>query len=179
MNLNHVLSIVVVAGALSATSAAQLPGLGASVGLYMPVDSDVRDAFGSSILRFGFGQDARTRTGNLLIGTSLDIVTANKHGNRLFLAPFTVSAEQALTLDRNASMKPYIKGFLGAAYIDFSIERNGSHYDDKVLRAVYGAEFGVVMSDRLRLSARYTAYPKTGRFDFSVLTLSATFSLTP
>jgi hypothetical protein len=166
------LASVVVFGAASSANA-QID-LGASAGWYIPVSSDVRDAFGNAIFHFGIGSVGRVTTGNLKIGTNLDFITANRNGNRLLIVPLTLEVEQALTMDAHATTKPYIKGFIGGAYMDYGITQAGIRTEDKVLRMTLGAEFGVVISDRLRLSARYNAFPKTGGFDFSGITLSAT-----
>ncbi|CAN5469388.1 hypothetical protein BH11ARM1_BH11ARM1_08550 [soil metagenome] len=149
--------------------------LGASAGLYLPTSGNVRDAFGSQILKFGFGSVGKVSTGNLKIGTGLDFITANKNGNRMLVIPFTVNVEQALTMDRNASTKPYVKGFAGLAYMDFGITTNAIRTEEKAVRMTVGAEFGIVMSDRIRLSARYNYFPKVGGYDLSGISLNATF----
>lgn len=148
---------------------------GVSAGLYLPSDGAVRNAFGSSIFRFGFGQVGSQRTGNFKIGTELDFITANKNGNRLFIVPFTLTAEQQLAF--SGGTRPYIKPFAGLAYMDYSVGIPGGRSESKVIRFTYGVEGGVVVSDHLRLSARYNVFPKTGGFDFSGLTVMATFSL--
>jgi hypothetical protein len=151
--------------------------IGASAGFFLPSSGEVRGAFGSSIFKFGIGGVGRQSTGNLKMGTQLDFITANKNGNRMFIAPFTFNVEQALSLDQSSNIVPYVKAFAGLAYIDYGITRGGLRFDEKVIRPTYGIEGGVVVTDRIRLSARYNMFPKTGGFDFSGLTVAATISL--
>ncbi len=167
-------SLMAVCGAASAQSPLDL---GVSAGIYMPTSGAVRDAFGSSVFRFGLGSVGSQRTGNVKIGTELNFITANKNGNRLLMVPFTVAAEQQLTMDRNATTRPYVKAFAGLAYIDYGINNFGGRQTDRGIRPTFGVEGGLVVSDRLRLSARYNQMTRIGGFDFSGVTLAATFSL--
>jgi outer membrane autotransporter protein len=173
------LSIVALFGVLATTASAQIPNLGATAGLYFPVSREMRDAFGNSIFRFGFGQAAQSKTGNLKIGTSFDIITANHDGNRLFMLPVTLEVEQQLTMNPGATTKPYAKAFIGAAFIDYGITQNGNRFSSQVIRPTLGAELGLVFAERLRLAARYNAFQKTGGFDFSGVSVSLTFNLMP
>src|SRR5687768_6526169 len=77
--------------------------IGASAGFFLPSSGEVRGAFGSSIFKFGIGGVGRQSTGNLKMGTQLDFITANKNGNRMFIAPFTFNVEQALSLDQSSN----------------------------------------------------------------------------
>jgi hypothetical protein len=174
LSLRSVLLVGTVVAAAAAHGQSPLD-IGASAGVYIPSDGAVRNAFGSSIFRFGFGQVGRQSTGNFKIGTELDFITANKNGNRLFIVPFTLTAEQQLGF--SGTTRPYIKPFAGLAYMDYSVGIPGGRSESKVVRFTYGLEGGVVVSDHLRLSARYNVFPKTGGLDFSGLTLMATFSL--
>lgn len=150
-------------------------GLSLSAGFYVPTNGAIRDAFGSSIFHFGFGGSAPTRTGNLQMGTQLDFITASKNGNRLFMAPLTYNVEQQLTMDPNATVKPYVKGFAGIAYIDYGISVGIDRFESRVFRPTFGGELGIVLSDHLRVSARYNFFSKADGFDFSGLTVGATF----
>jgi hypothetical protein len=177
--LGKTFSAILVLGALSTAASAQIPNVGATVGLYFPTSSEMRDAFGNSILRFGFGDAARSKTGNIKFGTAFDIITANKNGNRLLLVPVTFEAEQQLTLNPAATTRPYVKAFAGIAYMDYGITMGGTRYDDKLIRTTIGAELGIVFAERFRLSARYNAFPKASGFDFSGMSVNLTFNLMP
>jgi hypothetical protein len=170
-------AIVCAAFAIGGAASAQSFNTGFSAGIYLPTNGTIRDAFGSQIMRFGFANVGSQRTGNFKIGTELDIISANRNGNRLFIVPFTLGAEQQLSGDQNATARSYIKPFAGLAYMDYGVTVGATRNESKVLRFTYGAEFGVVVSDHLRLAARYNVFPKTGGFDFSGLNLSATFSI--
>jgi hypothetical protein len=175
MKVNSRSLILVTALAVAGAAQAQDPfDLGASVGVFMPSSRTIRDAFGSQVLRFGFGGVGRQSTGNFKLGTELDIISANKNGNRLFILPFTFAAEQQLAMA--GAVRPYVKPFAGLAYIDYGISTPSGRRDSKIVRVTYGAEVGVVLSEKLRLSARYNVFQNSG-FDFSGLTLSATFSI--
>lgn len=172
-------SMAVVALALAATPAQAQFDLGASAGFFIPTSSEVRDAFGGAIFKFGLGGVGRQSTGNLKIGTQLDFITGSRNGNRMFLVPLTLNVEQALSLDQSGTTIPYVKAFAGIAYMDYGITQAGIRHEDKLIRATYGAELGIVMAQRFRLAARYNVFPNTGGFDFSGLTLSATVSIWP
>ncbi|MEZ0326848.1 MAG: hypothetical protein ACAH95_13190 [Fimbriimonas sp.] len=167
----------ILVGALAVAGAAQAQNpfdLGASVGIFMPSSGTIRNAFGSQILKFGFGGVGQQSTGNLKIGTEFDIMSANKNGNRLLIMPFVFTGEQQLAME--GAVRPYIKPFAGLAYIDYGINVPGGRKESKVIRVTYGLEGGIVLSQKLRLSARYSMFQNSG-FDFNGLTLSATFSL--
>jgi hypothetical protein len=177
------LSAAVAAGTLvfaaSANAQYNIPTrAGVSVGIYIPRDAETRAALGDNIMRFGFGNVRAQRTGNLKIGTEFDIISASRGGNRLMMIPVTIMAEQQLPMGESSGFTPYVRGFAGAAYIDYSIvASDGNRHASRVIRPTYGAEAGVVLTDRVRLSARYNIFPRTGGFDFSGTQLSATISV--
>lgn len=151
--------------------------LGAQVGVYMPTNGAIRDAFGSSVLNFGLGPvgDPR-RPGSGSVTPGLEFLTANKNGNRLFIGTFTYGYEKHFG-DENAKTVPYARVFAGGAYFDYGITEISGRKSAKRFGATGGAEVGVVLASRLKLSAKYNLFSKQDGFDFNGLTLSATFSV--
>jgi len=166
--------------ALAGTAQAQYSkddlNFGGSVGFYMPTNSKIKDAFGSSVINYGIGPVGNKRPSSGSVTPSLEILNANKNGNKLFIGTFTYGYEKHLAAD-NAVTIPYIRVFGGLSYFDYGIDQIGGRQSAKKVGYTTGAEVGLVLANRVRVAARYNFYTKQDDFDFNGLSLTATYAL--
>lgn len=146
---------------------------GGSVGVYMPTNSRVKDAFGSSVFNIGIGPVGSNRPSSGSLTPSIDFLSASNDGNRLFIGTLTYGYERHLA---EGLTVPYVRVFGGGAYFDYGIDQPGGRESAKRIGGVAGAEIGLVFAQRLRVAARYNFYTKQD-FDFNGLTLTATYAL--
>jgi len=170
------MAALALAGAAHAQYDKEDLNFGGSVGFYMPTSSVIKDAFGSSVINYGIGPVGNKRPSSGSVTPSLEILSANKNGNKLFIGTFTYGYEKHLADDRSMTV-PYIRVFGGLSYFDYGIDQIGGRQSAKKIGYTTGAEFGLVLASRLRLSARYNFYTKQDDFDFNGLSLTATYAL--
>jgi hypothetical protein len=120
------------------------------------------------------GSTRRPSSGSLT--PSLELLAANKNGNRLFIGTLTYGYERHLTAENSVTV-PYVRVFAGGAYFDYGIDQIGGRKSAKRFGTTGGAEVGVVFANRLRLAAKYNVFSKQDGFDFNGFSLSATYSL--
>jgi hypothetical protein len=154
-------------------------GLGVSVGIFEPSDQQLKNDLGSQFLSFGLGGSATGRPDEGAITPEYNLIFANGNGNKLFILPLTYGYEYHFGADSSAKLLPYVRPFAGLAYYDYSITdfASGQHSSAKQLGATYGAEGGILLGNKLKLSATYNYFTKASGFTFNGLTLSATYSL--
>jgi hypothetical protein len=170
------MATLALAGAAHAQYNQQDLNFGGSVGFYMPTNSVIKDAFGKSVINYGIGPVGTNRPTSGSISPSLQFISANKNGNKLFIGTFTYGYEKHLADDKSMTV-PYIRGFGGLSYFDFGIGPTATRVSDKKFGYTGGAEVGLVFARRIRLSAQYNFFSKVDGFDFNGLTLSATYAL--
>jgi len=169
-----------VSAAVAAVSLVHAQGVqvGPRVGAFLPQSAVVRDAFGSAIPDFGFG---RTRTGVSRGGSlrnDINVINANRNGNRLFLVPANLMLEVPLTMDENADgLQPYVRVGGGVAYMDYALTVNGNRVAAKTFGLTGSAELGVVFAKRWNLFGRYNYFQQRSGIDFSGITVGLSFSI--
>lgn len=179
------LPLFVLSAALMSTAAnAQISGyaeqqgvqLGGSLGAYLPQDSFIKKAFGDTVTSVGFGPvgDNLHRSGSLT--PDFDILSANKNGNRLFISSLTYGYEYHFSDDKSIII-PYARVFGGGAYFDYGVDTATGRKSSKRFGTTYGAEVGIQIAGRARVSAAYNQYTKQQGLDFRGYTISATWSL--
>lgn len=170
------MTALAIAGSAHAQSDQQDLNFGGTVGYYMPTNSVIKSAFGKSVINYGIGPVGNRRPSSGSVTPSLEFISASKDGNKLFIGTFTYGYEMHLADDHSMTV-PYIRGFGGLSYFDFGIDQIGGRESGKRFGYTGGAEAGLVIANRLRLSARYNFFSKVDGFDFNGLTLSATYAL--
>jgi len=181
MNRKPMIALVPMAAlALAGTANAQYSkddlNFGGSVGFYLPTSSTIPDAFGSTVINYGIGPVGNKRPSSGSVTPSLELLSANKNGNKLFIGTFTYGYEKHLADDRSMTI-PYIRVFGGLSYFDFGIDTTSGRESAKKVGYTTGAEVGLVLANRVRLAARYNFYTKENDFDFNGVSLSATYAL--
>jgi len=170
------MAALALAGSANAQYDKQDLNFGGTIGYYMPTNSVIKDAFGKSVINYGIGPVGNKRPSSGSVTPSLEFISANKDGNKLFIGTFTYGYEKHLADDRSMTV-PYIRGFGGLTYFDYGIDLIGGRKSGKKIGTTAGAEAGLVFAGRLRLSARYNFFSKVDGLDFNGLTLSATYAL--
>lgn len=152
-------------------------GLGPSVGLFIPTGSEMRNAFDSQLLTYGFGPSSADRPKERRFVSDFNVVSARRNGNKLFLFQVLQTYEIQFG-DRERRIVPYARGGAGLAYYDYSItKRNGSRVSTKAGGWSATAEAGIVFNRQIALSARYNLFQRRDGISFDGWSLSATYTL--
>jgi len=169
--------ITIVSSAFAQQSASQ-PSFGVSVGVYLPTSSEIRKDLGTGALQFGIGGAGTSRPSEGSLASSFSAIIANGNGNKLFILPYTYGYEYHFGVDSSAAALPYVRPFAGVAYYDYSItDTSGNHFGVKRLGATAGLEAGLQIGSKIRISATYNYFTKSGNFTFDGLSLAATYAL--
>ena len=164
--------------ASSAFAQQQSSSLGVGVGLYMPSSRELRNDLGNSALQFGFGGAATSRPKEGSITPDITAIIANGNGNKLFIVPYTFGYEMHFGVKSKMTTLPYLRPFAGVAYYDYSItDTGGNHFGVKRLGATAGLEGGLLIGNKLKVSAAYNFFTPSSGFNFNGLSLSATYAL--
>ncbi|MDX2065946.1 MAG: outer membrane beta-barrel protein [Fimbriimonadaceae bacterium] len=154
---------------------AQDNGFGPRIGLFLPTDSKVRDAFGSNFLNFGFG---RARNGvRASTRTDFSVINADRNGNRLFLVPVTLVREYRLMGDMDSATQVYGRLGAGLAYMDYALTSNGTRIADKRLGVNGNAEIGLLLTKRINVFARYDLFNRQEGINFSGFTVGLSYTI--
>jgi hypothetical protein len=175
-------ALAVVAIAAGATIAgAQNPAssgtyLGLEAGAYFPSDGTIRRVFGTTLPRIGLNFINNAQPDKLKPSFDFAVIGATKSGNRFLAIPVTVGLGQQYG-NPGSSARPYWRLGVGAAYFDYSIDPNNSGTPTAARKIGFTgvAEGGILLSDRIRLSASYNFFSKQDDFDFSGWELKVSF----
>lgn len=149
-------------------------GLGLEVGWYFPRSKVVRDAFGSSIWRFGVGPVGTRRPTAGKVTPEIGLLAGSNSGNRFLIIPVTLGYEHHLADEESRSI-PYLRASAGAAYFDYSL--TAPAVSGRRVGGVGTLEAGVVFEQRLRVAAKLIWFSEQSGVDFSGLQFSATFAV--
>ena len=154
-------------------------GIGVSVGIFDPSSAQIKKDLGSQFLSFGLGGAQTGRPSEGAVTPEYTLIIASGNGNKFFVLPLTYGYEYHFGSASNSKFLPYVRPFAGLAYYDYSITdlASGQHSSAKQLGGTYGLEGGVIIGNKLKVSAAYNYFTNAGGFSFNGLTLSATYSL--
>ncbi|MCC7230956.1 MAG: outer membrane beta-barrel protein [Fimbriimonadaceae bacterium] len=153
--------------------------IGIRSGVYFPTNSEIRDIFGSDIIVVGLSfDDFSKQADNWKIKADFDFITGKDGSNKFFAMPVTASIGQVYGKPGDSS-RPFVRFGAGTAYFDYSITRpsNSTRYSSKRFGFSADAEVGVIVGNKLRLSAKYVWLSKVDDFDFSGLQLTVTYNI--
>jgi hypothetical protein len=175
------LSTVVACLAVPAISAAQqqyeTPMLGASAGVFMPADSKLRDALGGSWFTFGPGTVNPGSYRNRMLGFNYNVISNSRDGNNVFILTGTYGLTQPIGEQMNGAARPYFAIRGGIAYMDYSLDIDNDHISSKRIGFNANAEVGIMLIDRVTLSARYDVFGAADGFSFNGLSLELKYGL--
>jgi len=169
---------VIVSPAFAQQNSSQ-SGLGVSIGIFEPSSKSLRDDLGNSFLTFGLAGTSSGRPSEGAITPEYSFIIANGNGNQLFILPFTYGYEYHFGAASTSKILPYARPFIGAAFYDYAItdQVTGIHSAAKQLGATYGAEVGLLIGKKIKLSAAYNYFTQSNGFSFNGLSLSASYTL--
>jgi hypothetical protein len=157
---------------------------GPEVGVYIPTSSKLRDALGNTWVSLGAGSTSIQQTEGRKFAWDWETVSQSKSGSKVFMGsvsyglvmPLTGAAPYALSRN-NSNVQPYWAVRAGASYIDYAVNVSGGRTSGKRVGLNANAELGVLIGDRLKVSARYDYFPEHDGLNFSGVTLSARYGL--
>jgi hypothetical protein len=169
--------------ASAAVASAQNPDktgtyLGLEAGAYFPTDPVIRDVFGSSLPRFGINFINNSQPTKMKPSFNFSVIGASKDGNRFLCIPLTAGVGQQYG-SPGSGARPYWKVGAGIAYFDYSIDPNNTGFPTSARKFGFTAvgEAGVLISERIRISASYNYFAKQDDFNFSGWDLKVSFLL--
>ncbi|RYG32883.1 hypothetical protein EON81_19570 [bacterium] len=161
--------------------------VGPTVGAYFPTQKFVRDAFGNPVLSYGFSPVQTGRPAQNKFQPDLNIISASKNGNKLFLLPITAAFELRLIkevtginagFNQQVPLIPFLRFTAGPAYYDYAITTApGERRARKGIGFTAGAEIGISLNNRLTITAGYNWFTKSDGLDFSGVSANLTYSL--
>jgi hypothetical protein len=177
--------VLLAAASIAAISASQgrpRTWWGIDAGVYIPTSSEIRDAFGDGLFKFGLRPFENRITRDWKFTTDITILTARGNGNRLLAVPITFGFTRSFG-DPDAPSVPFFQIAAGPAYFDYSIEREVQVQGPSVQRVKdrkwgsnVNAELGVLFNRRLAVSLRGDWYSETDDFDFSGVSLTLSYA---
>ena len=165
-------------GALAAAQNPDSSGtyLGLEAGAYYPTDSLIRSIFGSTLPRVGINFINNSQPNRMKPSFDFSIIGANKNGNRFLAIPVTAGVGQQYGVP-GSSARPYWRVGAGAAYFDYSIDPTNTGNPTSAHKVGFTAigEVGVLLSERIRISASYNYFSKQDDFNFSGFDVKVSF----
>ena len=140
----------------------------------MPRDAAIKGIFGSSSFAWGFGLGKSDRTHRAGAGFDLSGVSLSATNNRFFSIGATYGFE--VQSGKGSATMTYARAGTGIGYYDYNMNVGVGNQTGKVVKQFSAAEVGVVLSNRVTLSAQYLLMPKLSGLDFSGLRLAAMYS---
>lgn len=150
--------------------------LGLEAGAYFPTDTVIRNVFGSTLPRVGLNFINNAQPDKLKLSLNFSIIGANKNGNRFLAIPVTAGVGRQYG-SAGSSARPYWRAGAGAAYFDYSIDPTNSGTPIAAHKVGFTAigEVGLLLSERVRVSASYNYFSKQDDFNFSGFDLKVSF----
>ena len=165
---------IIIGLALATLSSAAMAQISVSAGTYMPQNSTIKSVFGSSSFAWGFGLGKADRTGRNGLGLDVSGVSLSATANRFLSVGATYGYE--VQSGKGSATMTYARIGTGIGYYDYDMNIGASNFNGKVFRQFSAAEAGVVLSNKVTLSAQYLLMPKLSGLDFSGLRLQAMYS---
>ena len=160
--------------ALVTLSGAAMAQISVSAGTYMPKDATVKSIFGSSSFAWGFGLGTASRANRAGLGFDMSGISLSASNNRFFSIGATYGYE--VQSGKGSATMTYARVGTGIGYFDYNLMVGLSNLTGHVAKQYSLAEAGIVLSNRVTVSAQYMLMPKLSGLDFSGLRLSAMYS---
>lgn len=150
-------------------------GLGVSFGAYFPQSREIRDLLGGTWISYGVSPVRRENPSGWKFDLSFDYVARSKNGNRVSVLGVGFGVRKVF--GTNNEFRPYVAAHVGPAYMDYAIFRGASRIADRKLSLMGNLEVGVIISDKIKIRARYVPIAKSDGFDFSGISIGITYQL--
>lgn len=158
---------------------------GPELGVFFPADKSLRDALGNNWVSFGLGRLRVDQADKRRFAWDVEFTSQSKSGSKVFMGALSYGilmplggGSQPYALSRSGlNISPYAAIRAGGSYIDFAVNTNPGRQSGKRIGLNANAELGILIGDRINLSARYDLNPSHNGLSFSGLTLSARYGL--
>ena len=155
-------------------SSAAFAQISVSAGTYMPRDATIKSIFGSSSFAWGFGLGKANRAQRGGLGFDLSGVSLSASNNRFFSIGATYGYE--VQSGKGTATMTYARVGTGIGYYDYNMTVGINNLTGHTAKQFSCAEAGIVLSNKVSISAQYMLMPKLSGLDFSGLRLSAMYS---
>lgn len=163
--------------ALSAAQQLETPYLGASAGVFMPTDSKLREALGGTWFTFGPSSVNPGAYRDRMLGFNYNVLSQNRNGNNVFIFAGSYGIVQPIGERMNGAARPYFALRGGLAYMDYSLEVDNDHISGKRIGWNANAEVGILLIDRVTLSARYDVFGAVDGLSFNGLSFELKYGI--
>lgn len=176
-----------VSAAFASTDEDRKKWWGVDVGAYFPTQSEIRDAFGDTLMRFGVRPFERRISDKWKFIVDVHALSARKDGNKLFAMPVTFGLTRSFGNPESKAI-PFVQVAAGPAYYDYTIYRDvevsaegGKKVErERISKKRFGGnanfEVGMLFDHRFALVARADVYTKSDDFDFSGISLTLSYA---
>lgn len=178
----RILSVAVTASVLASVTYAQWPGdrpqpqLGVEAGVFIFADSEMRDIFGDAVPKFGISVLGSAPRHRNRFYNNIDLVTANRHGSKLLMVPYTFGYEAAFVKDLTGGTVPYVRVEAGLSYFDYSINREFERVSTKRVGPAAAVEAGLRINDRIQLAGMYRWFGEYDDLNFNGFEISLSYA---
>lgn len=168
--------LLALAGTMAMAQDGDSFGWGAEIGAFLPTDSTIRDLLGGTWLSYGIKPVSIKVREGVRLDTDLAVTTRQKNGNKAALVRGTVGFLQQFG-DSESSTVPYVAARIGPTYFDYSITQGSVYKSSKRIGWGGNLEIGVLLSKRLRVSARYDILSEVDGFNFNGFSFGLTYQV--
>lgn len=163
---------------LPIAATAQNQYFGPEFGVFIPSDSNLRQALGSNWYSIGISTMKESQVLQRRMGTNLNMITQAKNGNKVFLGSYTLGIVQPLgEYTPRADSQPYFAIRAGISYTDYAIGVGLGRVGAKRIGYNANVELGILIGDRLSLAARYDVSPNYDGFNFDGLSITLKYGI--
>ena len=147
---------------------------GLMIGLYNPIDSEVKDIFGSSWIRYGLRPLPKDLPERWRPHFDVSFYSMSHNNDNVMLIPITVGVLKGIG-DQDKDTRMYMAVNAGPYYADLNAPSVGKSKTGWGINS--NATVGLLFKDRLSVEARYEYMNDFAGLDFSAFTLSAAFKV--
>ncbi len=151
--------------------------VGPELGLFFPTDSTLRSALGNSWFSFGVGRLNMDEYSAKSLKPSWNAISQTKNGSKVFMFAYTYGYVYPLG-DAKSGSVPYYSIRGGLSYVDYAVQQSpANRISGKTLGYNLNAEVGILLGEKLTVSARYDVFGSHDGLKFDGLSLSVKYGL--
>lgn len=150
-------------------------GLGVSFGAFFPQSREIRDSLGATWISYGVSPVRRENPSGWRFDIGFDYIGRSKNGNRVSILGIGLGVRKVF--GTNNEFKPYVAAHIGPSYLDYAIFRGANRVADRKFGLMGNFEVGVIISDKLKIRARYVPVSKSDGFDFSGFSIGVSYQV--
>ncbi len=180
------IAVIASLAAAGAIASAQGVPIGPRVGVFIPSDERLRNAFGDTWVSIGLGGVNPAANSDSRKGFDWATTTQSKNGNKIFLGAASWGASIPLSggdeggpfrRQSSSGFRTYAAARAGLSYIDYAFTEGATRISGKRLGWNANVELGAYIGPNFSLAARYDLNPSYDGTRFSGLFLEANFTV--